>query len=132
VSITTDVMSSNPTQGKVYNLCDNVCQWIATGRWFSQSTLVSSTNKTDCHIITEILLKVALSTIKTNQTKLISFSTTKKFFYQDFILYTSVNGVRPHFRGDRHWLHKQFMMLYKIVLNKCMITHILSKTVGSH
>jgi hypothetical protein len=31
------------------------------GRWFSLDTFVSSTNKTDCHNITEILLKVALS-----------------------------------------------------------------------
>ena len=40
-------------------LCDKVCQWLATGRWFSP---VSSTNKTDHHDITEILLKVALNT----------------------------------------------------------------------
>ena len=31
--------------------------------WFSPHSLVSSTDKTDCHYITEILLKVALSTI---------------------------------------------------------------------
>ena len=31
--------------------------------WFSQVTLVSSTNKTDRHDISEILLKVALNTI---------------------------------------------------------------------
>ena len=31
-------------------------------------TPVSSTNKTDCHDITEILSKVALNTIKPNQT----------------------------------------------------------------
>jgi hypothetical protein len=36
------------------------------GQWFSPGTPVSSTNKTDCHDITEILLKVALNTI--NQT----------------------------------------------------------------
>jgi hypothetical protein len=30
------------------------------GQWFSPGTLVSSTNKTDRHDITEILLKVAL------------------------------------------------------------------------
>ena len=45
-------------------LSDEICQWLATGRWFSPSTQVSSTNKTDRHDITEILLKVALSTIK--------------------------------------------------------------------
>jgi hypothetical protein len=45
-------------------LCDNVCQWFETGQWFSPGTSVSSTNKTEHHDITEILLKVALSTIK--------------------------------------------------------------------
>jgi hypothetical protein len=41
-------------------LCDKVCQWLATGRWFS---LISSTNKNDCHDIAEILMKMALNTI---------------------------------------------------------------------
>ena len=44
-------------------LCDKVCQWLTTGQWFSPGFLLSSTNKTDCHDITEILLKVALNTI---------------------------------------------------------------------
>jgi hypothetical protein len=38
-----------------------------TGQWFSPDIPVSSTNKTYCHDIIEILLKVALNTI--NQTK---------------------------------------------------------------
>ena len=45
-------------------LCDKVCQWHTTGPWFSPGPPVSSTNKTDRHDITEILLKVALNTIK--------------------------------------------------------------------
>ena len=36
---------------------------FATGRWFSLDAPVYSTNKTDRHDITEILLKVALNTI---------------------------------------------------------------------
>jgi hypothetical protein len=44
--------------------CDKVCQWLATGQWFSLATPVSSTNKTDHHDITEILLKVVWNTIK--------------------------------------------------------------------
>jgi hypothetical protein len=36
---------------------------LAAGRWFSTGPPVSSTNKTDRHDITEILLKVALSII---------------------------------------------------------------------
>ena len=55
--------------GALYILCDKVCQWLAAGQWFSPGPPVSSINKTDCHDITEILLKVALNTIKPNQTK---------------------------------------------------------------
>ena len=44
-------------------LCDIVCQWVAAGRLFSP---VSFFNKTDRHDIGEILLKVALNTIKLN------------------------------------------------------------------
>ena len=44
-------------------LFDKVCQSLATGLWFSPGTPVSSTNKTEHHDITEILLKVALNTI---------------------------------------------------------------------
>ena len=36
-------------------LCDKVCLWHVTGRWFFPGTLVSSTNNIDCHNITEIL-----------------------------------------------------------------------------
>ena len=45
------------------------CSWgcAVTRRWFSPDTPVSSTNQTDHHDVTEISLKVALSTI--NQTK---------------------------------------------------------------
>jgi hypothetical protein len=43
-----------------------------TGWWFSP---VSSTNKTDRHDITEILLKVALNTI--NPTNIVYIFTTK-------------------------------------------------------
>jgi hypothetical protein len=39
---------------------------VTCGRGFSPGTLVSSTNKTDCHDITEILLKVAKNTINLN------------------------------------------------------------------
>jgi hypothetical protein len=47
-------------------LWDKVCQWLVTCLWFSLGTLVSSINKADQHDITEILLKVALSTITSN------------------------------------------------------------------
>jgi hypothetical protein len=50
-------------RARCITLCGKVCQWLAAGRWFSPGT-VSSTNKTYLRDITEILLKVALNTIK--------------------------------------------------------------------
>jgi hypothetical protein len=43
---------------------DKVYQLLSHGRWFSPGTLTSSSTKTGRHDITEILLKVALNTIK--------------------------------------------------------------------
>ena len=53
-------------------LCDQVCQLLVAGRWFSPGTLVSSTNKTDHHNITEILLKVVLNTITIHSTSILA------------------------------------------------------------
>ena len=54
-------------------LCDKVCQGLPTGKCFFPYTLVSSTNKTDRHNITEILLKVELNTINLNQYNVYEF-----------------------------------------------------------
>ena len=66
---TTNVMSSNSAQGKMYSdttLCDKVCQLFAAGWWFSPGPPLSSANKLDRHDIAEILLKVALNTNNSN------------------------------------------------------------------
>jgi hypothetical protein len=54
----------------LFNRFDMFWMSVTCGMWLSPGTPVSSTNKTDLHDITEILLKVALNTIKpTNHTK---------------------------------------------------------------
>ena len=58
-----------------YTTLDKVCQWLATGQWFSPGIPVSSTNKTDRHDIIEILLKATLSTIKQTNTHIIRTTT---------------------------------------------------------
>jgi hypothetical protein len=63
VPINTKIVSLNPIHGKVYLIQHYVMKLVAAGRWFSQGTPLYSTNKTDNHDITEILLKVALNTI---------------------------------------------------------------------
>ena len=74
-------------------LCDKVCQWPVTGRWFSPGTPLSSTNKTDRHDIIEILLKVALNTIKQ----------------------TSCKKSRNHFRD---WIYNQHKMFGQLTNKK--------------
>ena len=60
-----------PLRARCTTLCDKVCQWLEAGRWFSSGPPVSSTNKTDCHNITEIMLKVVYNTINPKLTFLI-------------------------------------------------------------
>jgi hypothetical protein len=65
-------------------LCDKVCQWLATGRWFFPGPPVSSTNKTDHHDIAEILLKVVLNIIKQEKKNfccLSDYDCLKKIFF---------------------------------------------------
>jgi hypothetical protein len=65
--ITTKVVSSKLAHDEVYLIQHYVIKFVSD-LWhvggFSPGTLVSSNNKADCHNITEILLKVALNTIK--------------------------------------------------------------------
>jgi len=61
VPIITKVVSSNLVHGDVFSIQHYVIKFVRA--WFSTGTPISSTNKTDCHDITEILLKVALNTI---------------------------------------------------------------------
>ena len=65
--------------------CDKVYQWLATDRWFSPGPPVSSTNKTDRHDITELLLKVALNTNK---------QTNKTNNFVDFTLVSNTTAIR--------------------------------------
>jgi hypothetical protein len=51
---------------------DKVCQLLAHCMWFSPGTPASSTTKTGCHDIAEILLKVTLNT-KNQSSKLVLF-----------------------------------------------------------
>ena len=67
------------------------CQWLVTGRWFCQGTPVSSTNKTDRHV-----MKVALNTI--NQSIIV---------YKFWSLRTTNSGT---FIGTNMNLHITYML----------------------
>ena len=76
-------------------------------QWFSQSTLVSSTNKTDRHDITEILLKVALNTIKPNKKKPSSYYTTNQI---------GLLTLPPHPSPPTFWQNLYLQLVLKIYL----------------
>ena len=59
-------------------LCDKVCQWLATSLWFSPDI---STNKTDHHNITEILLKV-----EQNMTLLLMYKHNARYTIDNIII----------------------------------------------
>jgi len=66
VPITTKVVSFIPIHGEVYSTQHYVIKFVSDLRQvggFLPGTLVSSTNKTDRHDITEILMKMALNTM---------------------------------------------------------------------
>ena len=60
--VTTKVVNSNPVHGEVYSIQHCVIKFVSAR--FSLDPPASSTNKTDRQDIAEILLKVALNTIK--------------------------------------------------------------------
>jgi hypothetical protein len=86
VPITTKVVSSNPTHVQVYSIKNYVIKLVGVeGRFISLSIPVSSTTKDVSRNITEILLKVALSTIT------ITFFIIRNYF--------SSISVKPVLRG---------------------------------
>jgi hypothetical protein len=90
VLITTKVVISNFGHGEVCSIQHYVIKFVSDLRQFEDfflSTLVSSTNKTDCHNINEILLKVALNTkILTNsRCYKIEVSEKAQFHFYHFI-----------------------------------------------
>ena len=70
-------MSSNPAQGDVYTNTHYVWKFISDLRSIGiyPGTSVSSTNETDRHDKTEILLKVALNAIALYSSFYVRFST---------------------------------------------------------
>ena len=62
VPITINVVRSNPTHGEVYSIQHYVIKFVSDLRQGVPFSWIFSTNKTDHHDITQILLKVALNT----------------------------------------------------------------------
>ena len=66
VPVTTKVVSFNPAHWDIYLMQHYMLKFVIVLHQvggFCPGTLVYTTKKTDCHDITEIFLKVALSTI---------------------------------------------------------------------
>ena len=87
---------------------------LATGWWFSPGSLLSSTNKTDRHNITEILLKVAFNTITLEIFKL---SRINKPLYVFEYFYVLMQGKMVSFHAKFNENNIYFSnILYQILL----------------
>ena len=73
-------------------LCDKVCQWLTAGQCFSLGTVVSS-NKTHCHDITEILLKMTLNTIAITLSITTKYSLTNEITVDKILPANLVTGT---------------------------------------
>ena len=96
------------------NARDKAYQLLAHGRWFSPGIPASSTTKTGCHDIAEILMKVALNTI--NQIK------SNQSIYQlnhlcGVMARLLVSGVVDHggdqLSGQTNDYHSRYMLLLR-------------------
>ena len=123
--------------------CDKVCQLLAVARWLFSGTPVSSTNKTDHHDITEILLKVTLNFITLTlhiyllNTEILIWKRNRYFSQWNYIYFTQWNYVyfttyyhstsvvtieniierlakKHKFLYDTSYLHKQKCNIYVI------------------
>ena len=108
-------------------LCDKVCQWFASGRWFSPGTQVSSTNKTDHHDITEILLKVVLNTITLilvdwmkSEWKLSNISSLYILVY----IHCTIQYINQIFLGGGH--------VHVCLMPKCLHVHVFQLLVNKN
>ena len=85
----TNVVSLNPVHGEVYSIQHyviillKVVLNVIVGQLLSPGTPVSSTNKTDRHNITEILLKVALDTLNPKPPLQLYFNCTAHIAHLD-------------------------------------------------
>jgi hypothetical protein len=98
------VVSSNTVRAEVYSIQHYVIKF-ATGRWFSPSIRVSSTNKTDRHNIAEILFKVAVNVMKWGRWSclfslkflrviLMEYNLLRRIFFAYFNFKSSVSTLR--------------------------------------
>ena len=107
----TDVVRSNPPSGDVYKIQYYVIKFVSDLRGKS---VVFSTNKTDRHVITEILLKVALSTI--HLTKPTSLTIQQKFIL--YFVHRYQNTVRVQYFN--HIYTRYNLIIIKFNFNKIL------------
>ena len=111
MSITTNIVSSKPFRRGVLDTTLIHVIKFAASRWFSPGTPVSSTNKTDHHDITDILLKVALKHYK---------PILHGFVHHCYILYITEMplGFMPLLEVDGRQL-SQSMAVTRFIAKRC-------------
>ena len=98
---------------------DKVYQLLAQGQWFSPGTPTSSTTKTGCHDIAEILLKVALNTKILIQIQFLSGKLWKPFSHLAVILTGSGSLMMP---SSKYKVFSSFLYnLLEVIINRVFL-----------
>ena len=120
VLVTTNV-SSNPTPGKVYSIQNYVIKFVSDLRQVGGFIRVRQyTNKTDCHDITEILLKVTLNTITPNPNPYINFSKLSPLILYFLSAINIMKKTKTHFivllaiKNIHHILWKVLVVVFSL------------------
>ena len=117
-------MSSNPAHDEVYSIQHFVIKFISDLRQVGvfPGTPVSSTNKTDRHDITEILLKVTLNTIPLSQY-------VKIFLHLWFSFPLKCAGLNKHHAKNTRMLNQSITWLATYVWQFTKMTKMLNQCI---
>ena len=109
-------------------LYDNVCQWLATGHWFSPGTPVSCTNKTDRLDIAEILLNTL--TLRGIVLSLPRCAWLLKFALTDFLHTLAMSHYLEWWSDGPYsfWCFSLSLILYFIGTSHVHMTHLSKKS----
>jgi hypothetical protein len=107
-------------------LCDKVCQWLASVRWFSPGTPVFSTNKIDRHNIISLTprpLRLFAICFTINGNHLLSRTQDYEFRFVVAILYFLCT-VCCHSFVVLYWLWIFVLFDFTYLLPKCLVSEI--------
>ena len=116
------IMFPSPSSWRVYSIQHYVivCQSFDAGLQFSPCTPISSTNKTDRHYITEILLKVAMNIITSQMHPPIKLTISNTFIVRIYSIHRQfvheINLTKGHTQTTQQRISSHLSLRFYYIL----------------